>query len=307
MDEKELREQEVINNQKEEKKENKRSKKRLFLLLLLLIVTGVMLSTSTYAWFTSNRTVTVEDINVNVAASGGIQVSVDGTSWKSIITNDDLKNANVTYSAATNQIPSVLKPVSTADLTHFYKASAQNKNGIAISYKNADDKIDRETLHGTVYLQCLNASCDVYFNKNELALGSDPQALAAMRLGMKITAREGSKTYIFRLDDLGSTGSAQSKQTVPENATVVSSVTANGQAEYRSDPATGLSDYMAESGSGEEDFSTGVSRLVRLEADEIASVEYWIYLEGCDEQCVNEVQNRNSEIRLAFAGVDAKE
>ena len=114
MDEKKLREQEVINNQKEEKKENRRSKKRLFLLLLLLIVTGVMLSTSTYAWFTSNRTVTVEDINVNVAASGGIQVSVDGTSWKSIITNDDLKNANVTYSAATNQIPSVLKPVSTA-------------------------------------------------------------------------------------------------------------------------------------------------------------------------------------------------
>lgn len=100
----------------EEKKE-KRSKKRLLLLLLLLIITGVMLSVSTYAWFTSNRTVTVEDINVNVAASGGIQISVDGTSWKSIITNQDLKDAHTTYAAATNQIPSVLKPVSTAAKT----------------------------------------------------------------------------------------------------------------------------------------------------------------------------------------------
>ncbi len=97
-----------------EEKKGKRSKKRLLLLLLLLIITGVMLSTSTYAWFTSNRTVTVEDIDVNVAASGGIQISVDGTSWKSIITNQDLADAHVTYTTATNQIPSVLKPVSTA-------------------------------------------------------------------------------------------------------------------------------------------------------------------------------------------------
>ena len=121
MEEKEKKEQTMEQENKDEiviapveEKKEKRSKKRLLLLLLLLIITGVMLSTSTYAWFTSNRTVTVEDIDVNVAASGGIQISVDGTSWKSIITNQDLANAKTTYKAATNQIPSVLKPVSTA-------------------------------------------------------------------------------------------------------------------------------------------------------------------------------------------------
>lgn len=264
------------------------------LLLLVLVATG-----TTYAWFSlSGRASTYVTPMAGTISEGSGSLLISSSS------NGPFdKTCDLVYTGSIDS----LKPVSTADLTHFYKASAQNKNGIAISYKNADDKVDRETLHGTVYLQCLNASCDVYFNKNELALGSDPQALAAMRLGMKITAREGSKTYIFRLDDLGSTGSAQSKQTVPENATVVSSVTANGQAEYRSDPATGLSGYMVERGSGEEDFSAGASRLVRLEADEIASVEYWIYLEGCDEQCVNEVQNRNSEIQLAFAGVDVNE
>lgn len=92
----------------------KRSKKRLFLLLFLLVMTAIMLTTSTYAWFTSNRTVTVEDINVNVAASGGIQISVDGSAWKTIITNADLLGAHSTYAAATNQIPSTLRPVSTA-------------------------------------------------------------------------------------------------------------------------------------------------------------------------------------------------
>lgn len=128
MEEKEMKDQAIEQQNEEEQKEKtvvalveekneKRSKKRLILLLLLLIITGVMLSTATYAWFTSNRTVTVEDIDVNVAASGGIQISVDGTSWKSIITNQDLADAHTTYTAATNQIPSVLKPVSTAAKT----------------------------------------------------------------------------------------------------------------------------------------------------------------------------------------------
>ena len=92
----------------------KRSKKKLLLLLLLLVLTAVMLTTSTYAWFTSNRTVTVEDINVNVAASSGIQISVDGSSWKSIVTTTDIGNAHATYAAATNQMPTTLRPVSTA-------------------------------------------------------------------------------------------------------------------------------------------------------------------------------------------------
>ncbi len=100
-----------------EKKPKKRSKKKMLLLLVLLLLTAVMLVSSTYAWFTSNRTVTVEDINVNVAASGGIQISVDGSAWKSLITNDDLKGAHTTYAAATNQLPNTLRPVSTAAKT----------------------------------------------------------------------------------------------------------------------------------------------------------------------------------------------
>ena len=110
------------NNVQNEEKKEKRSKKKLLLLLLLLILTGLLLSTSTYAWFTSNRSVKIEDIDVNVAASGGIQLSADGINWKSIVTNDDLEGAHTTYGAATNQLPSTLKPVSTAanSLTNGY-------------------------------------------------------------------------------------------------------------------------------------------------------------------------------------------
>ena len=120
MEEKEKKEKQetVVVPVEEEKKSHK---KRAILLLLLLLITGFLLTTSTYAWFTSNTTVSVNDIQVNVATQNGIQLSVDGINWKSILSTTDLQGAYNTYAAATNQIPSSLEPVSTAmDLENDY-------------------------------------------------------------------------------------------------------------------------------------------------------------------------------------------
>lgn len=91
----------------------KKHKKRIGLLILLLLFTGVMLGTSTYAWFTANKTVNVNKITVNVAAQNGIQISVDGTTWKSIIQTADIQGAIAKYTAAKNQVPAAVEPVST--------------------------------------------------------------------------------------------------------------------------------------------------------------------------------------------------
>jgi len=95
---------------------NKRKSRRILLSLLMISLTGAVLSASTYAWFTANRTVTVSDINVNVSASNGIQLSVDGINWKTVVSNDDIMDAVNTYEDATNQLPTesnTLAPIST--------------------------------------------------------------------------------------------------------------------------------------------------------------------------------------------------
>ena len=108
---------EIIQSEIQEEKTERRShKKKLLLLLMLLLVTGVLLGTSTYSWFTANKKVAVNDITVNVAAQNGIQISVDGTSWKSIVQTSDLLGAATKYPGAVNQIPSEtssIAPVST--------------------------------------------------------------------------------------------------------------------------------------------------------------------------------------------------
>ncbi len=91
---------------------NKR--RRLFYLIIMLLFTSIMFSTSTYAWFTSNRVVTINTINVHVAASGGIEISADGTTWKSVILPEDITGVHATtYPSSVNQIPYQMEPVST--------------------------------------------------------------------------------------------------------------------------------------------------------------------------------------------------
>ena len=137
MEEKEKKEmQETVVIPVEEEK--KGHKKRAILLLLLLLITGFLLTTSTYAWFTSNTTVSVNNIQVNVATQNGIQLSVDGINWKSILSTTDLQGAYNTYGAATNQLPSTLEPVSTAmDLNNDYliKILDEHKNREKDNYR----------------------------------------------------------------------------------------------------------------------------------------------------------------------------
>lgn len=95
------------------KRRDKRSV-RLKYLLIILLLTAIVFISSTYAWFTTNKTVTVSTIDVHVETVSGIQISVDGVNWKSTVTKDELLGASTTYSANINTIPTELEPVSTA-------------------------------------------------------------------------------------------------------------------------------------------------------------------------------------------------
>ena len=119
------------------KKKEKRN--RLKSLVLLLFLTIVLLSTSTYAWFTANRSVSIDPINVQIAASSGLQISTNASDWKTLITNTDISSPTG-YSGHKNQLPSELAPVSTVGSVtngymNFYKGVVEGDqdNGGAMS------------------------------------------------------------------------------------------------------------------------------------------------------------------------------
>jgi hypothetical protein len=265
--------------------------------LFAWIWVGIALATliaATYAWFTFNPFTNVEPMSSTISQGDA----------SLLIAN----NPNATFSESCTLTPEsnpeVLQPISSADLSTFYTATAQSPQGISILYKEVTAQLGENAIHGTVYLQSVGGSCDVYLYRSGINFGSDTQALASLRLGLKVTTQKEENTYLFKLDDMGNVGGASSTRTVPTSGTVVSSISNQGVATYVTDPSVGLSDYFAkENGSNDAKPTAGNTIFATLQTDEIASVEYWLYLEGCDDNCLNEVQNRNLSLQLAFAGV----
>ena len=63
----------MTNSKNEEKQKN--TKRRLLLLILLLVLSVLCLTVSTVAWFTSNKRVSVDELQVNVSAVNGLEIS----------------------------------------------------------------------------------------------------------------------------------------------------------------------------------------------------------------------------------------
>ncbi len=92
------------------------TKKALVPALAMALASVIALSGVTYAWFTTGNTAQVGSLDVNVQTADGIQVSLDAQSWKSLITVQDIINARDNSAVATSiQYPDgEIAPVSTA-------------------------------------------------------------------------------------------------------------------------------------------------------------------------------------------------
>lgn len=267
----------------------------LGLAILWLVIALIAAGGATYAWFTFNPFTNVDPLG-NTISSGETTL---------LIATDPNAEFDVECILPQNAAGD-LEPVSTVDLNKFYTATMQNGQGISIAFREATDLAEKATIHGTIYLKSLKDGCEVYFNRAGMDFGQDAQALSALRFGMKITTNKGVETHIFTLNQMGNTQNAIGTQTVPQKGTVISAINADKSAVYVQDPAKEMTSYFAVM-AGNEEPRSGVSELCVIDANEVVRVDYWLYLEGCDENCINAVQNKDVSMKLSFAGVTAEE
>lgn len=76
------------------------AKKRLNALILLVAFTAILLIVSTYAWFSTQKNVTLSGLHGKVNVAEGLQISLDALNWANEI---DLSNNAEAYFAATNE------------------------------------------------------------------------------------------------------------------------------------------------------------------------------------------------------------
>ncbi|MDY3196126.1 MAG: hypothetical protein RBQ95_04635 [Paracholeplasma sp.] len=62
--------------------------KKLLLSIIAVVVTVAALGTSTFAWFTLSNKAEIGQFNAEVTAGDGIELSLDGDNWYSVLTSD---------------------------------------------------------------------------------------------------------------------------------------------------------------------------------------------------------------------------
>lgn len=247
------------------------SRRRMVAAAAWMLVLVAALSAATYAWFSNSRFTNVTPVAHTVSDEGSdlqIGLSANGP-W----------DTTATLAAADK----TLYPISTADLSRFYRGTFQNAAGITTDYADCAAQLDDYALSGTLYLKGSDSALNVYLYQGQMSVTNDPQLLAVLRLGLVITTQSGTQTHIFTCDDLGNTSGWT----------------------YTADPARAISAYSMDGTGDTPAARAGATPICTLAANEVASVRYVVYMEGCDANCIDEAQARDVVLQLAFAAAKA--
>lgn len=267
----------------------------VWLALLWVILAAAAAGGATFAWFTFNPATNVEPMGSTIS-DGETALYISNTSSPDSFSDKCELNQFV---------DGTFEPISTADLSTFYQATMQTKAGISYKFKDTTALLDTKAMHGMVYLKSLKDNCKVYFYRPNLEIAADEQTLASLRLALRITSESGAATYIFQLNNLGNTTGAEVIQTISEPGNVIAGAESDGSPKFVKDPSVELAAYCTVRDTNGKIIPavSNSSQLFTLDADEIAQVEYWLYLEGCDENCINSVQDKDITLQLSFAGI----
>lgn len=88
--------------------------KKTYVIVTWTLFTSLLLTMSSYAWFSANRILGFHSFNIHVASKGGIEISTDAVNWKGVLALVDLIEARKYYPTSVNQVPYSLVPVSSA-------------------------------------------------------------------------------------------------------------------------------------------------------------------------------------------------
>lgn len=175
-------------------------KKRAFVsAIAMLIVSAIVLTSSTFAWFSMSKQATVDSMDLTVSSPEGIQISANASAWTANLTIDEIFNTDDTttsrydaYEGNTNLYPTDLVPVSSAfeyansatGVANFYKATLNdagyaNVSAISQTAGNADNA---GLISFDLFFKVAQQTT-VYFGTSEFKDNSSSDVLTALRVG----------------------------------------------------------------------------------------------------------------------------
>jgi hypothetical protein len=267
--------------------------------VITLFAAVLALSSATFAWFTSNGEVFTTRVDATTAdPDARLLISTQGGSaFKGRV------------SCEINQInkadPDRLLPVSTSDLEDFAYPVNMSETDAAGNHKLTLDVDEKRYYHGCVYLEASVTGLDDVYSSMDLYLDEvgkmvDPESGSlfanAGRIGLIIEGRD--PIIIYMSDEDNPAGSRGGRIQVGGNATMDGKVVSHSQSRgffLVDDPAVSLESVSAS--------NSRAKPLANLRLNRIYRVDVFFYLEGCDEDCVEQIALDAAEVYLSFYGV----
>ena len=249
------------------KKQKKNNIKQSILILLLI---AILLIASTYAWFTANTNVEISTLNVKVEAANGLQISADGTNWKTILQNTDIDPDNVTntYKGNVNQIPTIMEPTSTVgtmteagQMEMFAGTVTSDKNGawVLSSKKLTDTKGKGDTAGKYIVF-------DTFLKVDEdMELSLEADSGVTVKEGGTDKGLQNAARVAFV--ELGHTASGSDLQTIQDLNTGTSSKVHIWEPNYNRHTSTGITNAKDNYGKTVTDNSTTADNYYGVKAE----------------------------------------
>ena len=307
-------------------------KKALLPAIAMVLASVIALSGVTYAWFTTGITAQVENLDVNVATANGIQVSLDAASWKTVLTAEDFTNAienGTAYGNRKIQFPAnEINPVSSAGIVdasgYLEMFLGSLDNGKLTSSKETDtNSTAGNYVAFDLFIKSSTDAYDLTLKMGDTSVtGINVETGAATTVGTEKAVRVafipmGFATTAGAARDLKAIPTTEEYTSLngkaiiwePNASTRATGVEANpGVLTYKGFCAA-FSDPMTEaeviSGGKAIDVTTTQDDIVFPLGAGINKIRVYIWLEGQDVDCVNEISNGDFRVNLFFTLPDA--
>lgn len=293
--------------------------------LVMVVVMAAMMSTATYAWFTLTSNATVTGMQMTAGGSSGLKVSTDNTNWYDAVSLEQ-KDAETdeVISQVINQV-TVKAETDGSFLPNFYKPNYGNvENDLGETVTGVTDvvKIDESVEPLTNYLAKYTyylktesetsanvgiviaptpaASTAVGLNGGEplvngsfvreVGASSTNTAANAVRVGIVVDG----KMYVYEPNNGASNNGsgAESDYVGTYTPTVVSNATGNITGGVLNTPSETNEDSLE------------VSQTLFAVNNTGKEVTMYVWLEGTDADCVDEIKADDIEAQIQFTIVD---
>ena len=166
-------------------------KKRTFIsAIAMLVVSAIVLTSSTFAWFSMAKRVEVEEMELNITSPDGVQLSGNANAFTTMLTLADLKGETTArwaaYEGNENNFPENLVPSSSnlyvaRSLPTFYAGSIDDAG-----YINAT-QVANDTTSGYVAFDIfvkVGQDQKVYWDQTTITCDDNPDVVSAMRVAL---------------------------------------------------------------------------------------------------------------------------